>query len=114
MRTLPKALALPDGIVKQEVAEDGVAQQYSPPSSISISHKNQNVNKKDTADRINGLERPKPNEGYALTNDISDKSISQIFEKINTSDQSPLNKYKSPHTLKRAQTAHNVRGDLIY
>ena len=67
---MPKTLAPPDGIVKQEVAEDGVARQYSPPSSISISHKNQNVNKKDTADRINGLERPKPNEGYALTNGI--------------------------------------------
>ena len=32
---------------------------------------------RDTADRINGLERPKPNEGYALTNGISNKSISQ-------------------------------------
>lgn len=26
---------------------------------------------RDTVDRINGLERPKPNEGYALKNDIS-------------------------------------------
>ncbi len=32
---------------------------------------------RDTADRINGLERPKPNEGYALTNDISNNIISQ-------------------------------------
>ena len=32
---------------------------------------------RDTADRINGLERPKPNEGYALTNAISNNSISQ-------------------------------------
>jgi hypothetical protein len=32
---------------------------------------------RDTANRINGLERPKPNEGYAQENDISDKSISQ-------------------------------------
>ena len=29
---------------------------------------------RDTADRINGLERPKPNEGYALTNGISSKN----------------------------------------
>ena len=30
---------------------------------------------RDTADRINGLERPKPNEGYALTSGISKTSI---------------------------------------
>ena len=29
---------------------------------------------RDTADRINGLERPKPNEGYALKNGISSKN----------------------------------------
>jgi hypothetical protein len=29
---------------------------------------------KDTADRINGLERPKPNEGYAQRNDVSNYS----------------------------------------
>lgn len=32
---------------------------------------------RDTADRINGLERPKPNEGYALKNGISNSSIHQ-------------------------------------
>ena len=32
---------------------------------------------KDTADRINGLGRPKPNEGYALTNGIFKRNISQ-------------------------------------
>ena len=32
---------------------------------------------RDTADRINGLERPKPNEGYALKNGISNNSIPQ-------------------------------------
>ena len=46
--TLYVAIALEsikiDGIVKQEVAEDGVAQQYSPPSNISIAHKSKNVN----------------------------------------------------------------------
>ena len=41
---------------------------------------------RDTADRINGLERPKPNEGYAQKNDISTYSITSIKEKINTSD----------------------------
>ena len=38
---------------------------------------------KDTADRINGLERPKPNEGYALKNGISNNSISQISQNVN-------------------------------
>lgn len=38
---------------------------------------------RDTADRINGLERPKPNEGYALTNGISNKSIPQESENVN-------------------------------
>ncbi|MBR3967555.1 MAG: hypothetical protein IKJ91_10830 [Clostridia bacterium] len=36
---------------------------------------------RDTADRINGLERPKPNEGYAQRNDISNNSISQNEKK---------------------------------
>ena len=30
---------------------------------------------KDTADRMNGLERPKPNEGYALTNGVFTASV---------------------------------------
>ena len=38
---------------------------------------------RDTADRINGLERPKPNEGYALTNGISNNSIPQESEDVN-------------------------------
>ena len=38
---------------------------------------------RDTADRINGLERPKPNEGYALTNGISNNSIPQESENVN-------------------------------
>ncbi|MBE6777792.1 MAG: hypothetical protein E7541_00195 [Ruminococcaceae bacterium] len=33
---------------------------------------------RDTADRINGLERPKPNEGYALENDVSNVSIPNV------------------------------------
>jgi len=45
---------------------------------------------RDTADRINGLERPKPNEGYALTNGISNSSISQNKEKNNPSDKNSL------------------------
>lgn len=36
---------------------------------------------RDTADRINGLGRPKPNEGYALTNGVYDNSIPQTTEK---------------------------------
>lgn len=37
---------------------------------------------RDTADRINGLERPKPNEGYALTNDVSKISIPNSSENV--------------------------------
>ena len=32
---------------------------------------------KDTADRMNGLERPKPNEGYALQNGVSVVSVAE-------------------------------------
>ena len=39
---------------------------------------------RDTADRINGLERPKPNEGYALTNGISEDRIAQTKPKVNS------------------------------
>lgn len=39
---------------------------------------------KDTADRINGLERPKPNEGYALKNGISNNSVHQNSEIVNS------------------------------
>lgn len=38
---------------------------------------------RDTADRINGLERPKPNEGYALTSGISKNSIRNPGETVN-------------------------------
>lgn len=38
---------------------------------------------RDTADRINGLERPKPNEGYALTNGVSINSISENGDTVN-------------------------------
>jgi hypothetical protein len=39
---------------------------------------------KDTANRINGLERPKPNEGYAQKNDVSNEIISKNIEKSNS------------------------------
>ena len=54
---------------------------------ISVYHKSSKkstIIKRDTADRINGLERPKPNEGYALKNGISNKSISQLLNFVNT------------------------------
>ncbi len=38
---------------------------------------------RDTANRTNGLERPKPNEGYALENDVSKIIISNESEKVN-------------------------------
>lgn len=37
----------------------------------------------DTANRINGLERPKPNEGYALKNDVSINIIDQNRSYVN-------------------------------
>ena len=39
---------------------------------------------RDTANRINGLERPKPNEGYAQENDISTNNISQKTKIVNS------------------------------
>ena len=42
---------------------------------------------RDTANRINGFERPKPNEGYAQENDVSTHSIPDSGEKINLSDE---------------------------
>ena len=41
---------------------------------------------RDSADRINGLERPKPNEGYALTNDVSNSSVSNESENVKNKD----------------------------
>ena len=42
---------------------------------------------RDTANRINGLERPKPNEGYALKNDVSIDSIPDSAEKSNSFEE---------------------------
>ncbi len=39
---------------------------------------------RDTANRINGLERPKPNEGYALKNDVSNDIIDQNKPTVNS------------------------------
>lgn len=55
-------------------SQKGMLTKYK--NSLSKSEKITNKIK-DTADRINGLERPKPNEGYALKNGISSKSIPQ-------------------------------------
>ena len=56
---------------------------------------------KDTADRINGLERPKPNEGYALKNGIFNNGISQSDETVNTQfchlSVNPLPKDRATH-----------------
>ncbi len=41
---------------------------------------------RDTADRINGLERPKPNEGYALTNGVSIDSIPNSPQNVKRED----------------------------
>ena len=41
----------------------------------------------DTANRINGFERPKPNEGYALENDISNDSIHDSSKKVNKENE---------------------------
>ena len=39
---------------------------------------------RDTAGRIYGLERPKPNEGYALLNDVSNNRLAQEQPTVNT------------------------------
>ncbi len=39
---------------------------------------------RDTADRINGLERPKSNEGYAYINGVSDINVAQNAPDVNT------------------------------
>ncbi len=44
---------------------------------------------RDTADRMNGLERPKPNEGYAIKNGVSMDSISENGENVNSKSQAP-------------------------
>ena len=38
---------------------------------------------RDIANRTNGFERPNPNEGYALENDISNNSVAQDTENVN-------------------------------
>ena len=45
---------------------------------------------RDTANRINGLERPKPNEGYALESDISKISIADFLNVVKRTHQSIL------------------------
>lgn len=62
-------------------------------------------NIKDTADRINGLERPKPNEGYALQNDISKYSIPENTK--NTTKKSLSNDDIAP------TTGWNIKGSDI-
>ncbi len=39
-------------------------------------------NIRDTANRINGLERPKPNEGYALESDVSNDIIPEVKKSV--------------------------------
>ncbi len=42
---------------------------------------------RDTANRINGFERPKPNEGYALENGISDNSITHTRKFVSNQNE---------------------------
>ena len=48
---------------------------------------------KDTADRMNGLERPKPNEGYALENDVSNNRVTEKPPVVNTQSMQNGEKY---------------------
>ena len=41
---------------------------------------------KDTADQLNGLERPKPNEGYALENGVSNTNVAQRTRYVKRAD----------------------------
>ena len=58
--------------------------------------KNVNTKIRDTANRINGFERPKPNEGYALENGVSNNSISENSKKSNPSDEIFSKSAKTP------------------
>ena len=66
------------------------------------------MSKKDTADRMNGLERPKPNEGYALQNGISDNSISVSPENVKTYEW--MRKYAPGVTLVKEMDGFDVGG----
>lgn len=68
---------------------------------------------RDTADRINGLERPKPNEGYALTNDISNGRIAQTKPKVNRNDKiSSKDRLALPENGKKKKKYHMSHGQL--
>ncbi len=69
-------------------------------------------NLRDTAGRINGLERPKPNEGYALENGISTDTIPQNVDGVNnqhmqgSSEYAPMTRDELTEAL-----AQDITGD---
>ena len=68
---------------------------------------------RDTADRINGLERPIPNEGYALTNGISDVRIAHNNQKVNrNSIKSSDERLALPEDGKKKKKYHMSHGQL--
>ncbi len=66
---------------------------------------------RDTADRINGLERPKPNEGYALTNGISTNNISQKTD-LSTQNSKNVPEGKASRELDTAYLDAVKSGDM--
>ena len=66
---------------------------------------------RDTADRINGLERPKPNEGYALTNGISNKSI-PLETDLSTVSTKKVENGKASRELDTDYLSAAERGDM--
>ena len=69
-------------------------------------------NMRDTADRINGLERPKPNEGYALQNGISSNIISERQENTTKNQQNSLsNEFDDTPNSEGRQTEMSLMSD---
>ena len=60
---------------------------------------------------MNGLERPKPNEGYALQNGISTNSISVSFENVKTYEW--MRKYAPGVTLVKKMGGFDVGGGRV-
>lgn len=99
----------------QGVPERSLANTTVSASDNIIHSCGENVNTKirDTANRINGFERPKPNEGYALENGVSNNSISENSKKSNPSDEIFSKSAKTPQNEGADVTAMLKRADEV-
>jgi len=69
---------------------------------------------RDTANRINGLERPKPNERYALENDVSSIIITDSAEKINPFDEKSLSEMRGGKLSLRDKLDREALSEAFY